>query len=220
MNTRIALSAIALLLAITLPSVAQQQTATLTLPQVLTAAQTANPELESLALQKENARVAFDRASAASDARLDRTVATLQWERAQLSVRQGTVRELLAIAQAYVDLQQTNEDVTLLEERLRLAQLDLQLTNARVEVGATGTTQQLQSQVAALSAELNLASARNQRRFNTLPNLEEKSGLAFAALDAAVLASEPPEPPVEPRAPRALAPPRWSRQSLPAAELR
>ena len=192
MNTRIALSAIASLLAITLPSVAQQQTDTLTLSQVLTAAQTANPQLESLALQQENARVAFDRASAASDARLDQTVATLQWERAQLNVRQGTVRELLAIAQAYVELQQANENVSLLQERLRLAQLDLQLTNARVEVGATGATQQLQSQVAALSAELNLASARNQRRFNTLPNLVEKSGLESAALDAAALASEPP----------------------------
>ena len=89
----------------------------------------------------------------------------------------GTVRELLAIAQAYVDLQQANEEVSLLEERLRLAQLDLQLTNARVEVGATGATQQLQAEVAALTADLNLASARNQRRFNTLPNLVEKSGL-------------------------------------------
>ena len=195
MNNRIALTAMACLLAITLPAAAQQQTETLTLTQVLTAAQTASPELASLALQEESARVAFDRASAASDARLDQTAATLQWERAQLGVRQGTVRELLAIAQAYVDLQQANEDVNLLEERLRLAQLDLQLTNARVEVGATGATQQLQAQVAALTAELNLASARNQRRFNTLPNLVEKSGLKFAALDAAGLASEPPDAP-------------------------
>ena len=193
MNTRIALTILACLLAITLPAAAQQQTDTVTLTQVVAAAQTANPELASLALQEENARVAFDRASAASDARLDQTAATLQWERAQLNVRQGTVRELLAIAQAYVDLQQANENVNLLQERLRLAQLDLQLTNARVEVGATGATQQLQAQVAALTAELNLASARNQRRLNTLPNLMEKSGLKFAALDAAVLGSEPPE---------------------------
>ena len=196
MNIRIALSVMACLLAITLPATAQQQNDALTLVQILSAAQAANPELESLALQRENARVAFDRASAASDARLDRTVATLQWERAQLNVRQGTVRELLAIAQAYVDLQQANDEVSLLQERLRLAQLDLQLTDARVEVGATGATQQLQAQVAALTAELNLASAQNQRRFNTLPNLVEKSGLDAGALDAAVLASEPPEPPV------------------------
>ena len=195
MNIRIALPALVCLLAITLPAAAQTQTDTLTLVQIVTAAQTANPELASLALQRENARVAFDRASAASDARLDQKAATLQWERAQLNVRQGTVRELLAIAQAYVDLQQANEEVSLLEERLRLAQLDLQLTNARVEVGATGATQQLQAEVAALTADLNLASARNQRRFNTLSNLVEKSGLEVGALAAAVLASEPPERP-------------------------
>ena len=89
MNIRIALPAMVCLLAITLPAAAQTQTDTLTLVQVVTAAQTANPELASLALQRENARVAFDRASAASDARLDQKAATLQWERAQLNVRQG-----------------------------------------------------------------------------------------------------------------------------------
>ena len=78
-------------------------------------------------------------------------------------------------------------EVSLLEERLRLAQLDLQLTNARVEVGATGATQQLQAEVAALTADLNLASARNQRRFNTRSNLVEKSGLEVGALAAAML---------------------------------
>ena len=73
--------------------------------QILAAADTANPELASLALQRENARVAFDRASASSDARLDQIAATLQWQRAQLTVRQATTRELLAIAQGYVSLQ-------------------------------------------------------------------------------------------------------------------
>ena len=52
MNIRIALTAMAGLLAITLPAAAQQQTHSLTLTQVATAAQTANPELASLALQR------------------------------------------------------------------------------------------------------------------------------------------------------------------------
>lgn len=192
MNHRTTLSAVIFLLAVSLTAGAQQALANLTLPQVLVSADAANPELAALALQRENARVAFDRASASSDARLDQVAATLQWERSQLSVRQGTTRELLAIAQAYVDLQQANEEVGLLEERLRLAQADLQLTNARVEVGAAGVVEQLQAQVAALTADLNLAAARNQRRFNTLPALAEKSGLASGALDAATLVSQPP----------------------------
>ncbi len=175
---------------------AQQGPATsLTIEELMAAAEAANPELESLALQRENARVTFDRATAAADARLDRITATLQWERAQLSARQGRTRELLAIAQAYVDLQQANEEVSVLEERLRLAQLDLQLTDTRVEMGAAGAVDQLQAQVAELNAELNLAAARNQRRFTTLPALAEKSGLDAAALEAAGLDSEPPELP-------------------------
>ena len=177
--------------------VSQEETpaATLTVEQILAAADTANPQLESLALQRDNARVAFDRASASSDARLDQIAATLQWERAQLTVRQGTTLELLAIAQGYVSLQQANEEVDLLDERLRLAQLDLQLTDARVNVGAAGTVEQLQAQVAALTAELNLAAARQQRRFNTLPDLVDMTGLDMAALGAAALTSQPPELP-------------------------
>ena len=146
-------------------------------------------------MQRENARVAFDRASASSDARLDQIAATLQWQRAQLTVRQATTRELLAIAQGYVSLQQANEEVDLLDERLRLAQLDLQLTDARVEVGAAGSVEQLQAQVAALSAELNLTAGQHQRRFNTLPDLVDMTGLDTAALDAVALTSQPPELP-------------------------
>ena len=190
MNIRCTLSAFVCLLALSLTAGAQQPSASnLTIEAALAAAEAANPELAALALQRENARVTYDRASASSDARLVQTVATLQWQRAQLNVRQGTVRELLAIAQAYVDLQQANAEVS-----LRLARLDLQLTDARVEVGAAGVVEQLQAQVAELTAELNLAAARNQRRFTTLPNLVERSGLAIAVLDAAALTSEPPEP--------------------------
>ena len=195
MNIRITLSALVCLLTLSLTAGAQQPAADLAIEELLAAAQTANPELAALALQRENARVAFDRGSASSDARLDQITATLQWERAQLNVRQGTVRELFAIAQAYVDLQQANEEVSLLEERLRLARLDLELTNARVEVGAAGTVDQLQAQVAALTAELNLAGAHDRRRFNTLPNLVDKTGIDVAVLEAAALASEPPDLP-------------------------
>ena len=83
----------------------------------------------------------------------------------------------------------------LLDERLRLAQLDLQLTDARVEVGAAGSVEQLQAQVAALSAELNLTAGQHQRRFNTLPDLVDMTGLDTAALDAVALTSQPPELP-------------------------
>lgn len=58
---------------LTLPAAiaAQQAPVTnLTMEEILAAAEPANPELASLALQRENARVAFDRA-AASDVRLD-----------------------------------------------------------------------------------------------------------------------------------------------------
>lgn len=196
MNIRITLATVICLLTLSLAATAQETpAAALTLEQILAAADTANPELASLALQRENARVAFDRASASSDARLDQIAATLQWQRAQLTVRQATTRELLAIAQGYVSLQQANEEVDLLDERLRLAQLDLQLTDARVEVGAAGSVEQLQAQVAALSAELNLAAGQHQRRFNTLPDLVDMTGLDTAALDAAALTSQPPELP-------------------------
>ena len=196
MNTRILLTAAIGLLTLSLTAAAQDAPASgLTIADALGAARDANPELASLALQRENARVAFDRASAASDARLSQMVATLQWERAQLSVGQGTTRELLAVAQGYVNLQQANEQMSLLEERLRLALLDKQLTEARVRVGAAGKTEQLQAQVAALSAELNLAAARQQRRFNTLPNLADMTGIDTAVLDATALTSQPPELP-------------------------
>ena len=193
MHNRTTLAAVICLLTVSLTAGAQQAPgSSLTLQQTLVAAAAANPELAALALQRENARVAFDRASASSDARLDQVAAKLQWERSQLSVRQGTTRELLAIAQAYVDLQQANEQVSLLEERLRLAQADRELTDARVEVGAAGVVEQLQAQVAELTADLNLAAARNQRRFNTLPALVEKSGIAAQVVDAAALVSQPP----------------------------
>ena len=193
MNIRIALPAVICLLALSLPAAAQEAPATtLTLEQILAAAATANPALESLALQQENARVAFNRTSASSEARSDQMSATLQWERAQLSFRQGTVRELLSIAEAYVALQQANEEMSLLQERWRLAQLDLQLATARVEVGAAGATEELQAQVAALTAELNLAGEQNQRRFNTLPSLADMTGMDAAVLAAATLTSEPP----------------------------
>ena len=194
MNIRITAAATICLLTLSMTAVAQDASA-LTIAETLAAAQDANPALASLALQRENARVAFDRASASSDARLDQVAAWLQWERAQLTVGQGTTRELLAIAQGYVSLQQANEQVSLLEERLRLATLDLELTDARVRVGAAGKTGQLQAQVAALSAELNLAAARQQRRFNTLPNLVDMTGIDAATLDAAALTSEPPDLP-------------------------
>ncbi|MCY4483260.1 MAG: TolC family protein [Spirochaetaceae bacterium] len=194
MNIRITAAATICLLTLSMTAVAQDASG-LTIAEALAAAQDANPALASLALQRENARVAFDRASASSDARLDQVAARLQWERAQLTVGQGTTRELLAIAQGYVSLQQANEQVSLLEERLRLATLDLELTDARVRVGAAGKTEQLQAQVAALSAELNLAAARQQRRFNTLPNLVDMTGIDAATLDAAALTSEPPDLP-------------------------
>ena len=196
MNMRIAATATICLLALSMAAIAQDTAESgLTIAETLAAAENANPNLASLALQRENARVAFDRASASSDARLDQMTATLQWERAQLTAGQGTTRELLAVAQGYVSLQQANEQVGLLEERRRLAALDLELTDARVRVGAAGKTEQLQAQVAALSAELNLASARQQRRFNTLPNLVDMTGIEAAVLDAAVLTSQPPELP-------------------------
>ena len=196
MNIRITATAAILLLGFSLAATAQPAPSPgLTIGEVLSAAQDANPELAALALQRQNARVAFDRASASSDARLDQMAARLQWERAQLTVGQGTTRELLAIAQGYVSLQQANEQVSLLEERLRLATLDLGLTDARVRVGAAGKTEQLQAQVAALSAELNLAAARQQRRFNTLPNLVDMTGIDAETLDADALTSEPPDLP-------------------------
>ena len=195
MTIRTTLSAIGMLTLSVAIGAQQVPVSNLTIEEILAAAEAANPELEALALQRENARVVFSRASASTDARLDKMAARLQWERAQLNVRQGTVRELLAVAQAYVDLQQANEEVNLLEERLGLAQHDLQLTNARVQVGAAGAVEQLQAQVAALTAELNLAAAGNQRRFNTLPNVAEMTGIAGAVLAAADLTSEPPELP-------------------------
>ena len=196
MNIRITATAAILVLGLSLPAMAQPApSSSLSIADVLAAAEAANPELAALALQRDSARVGFDRASASSDARLDQMIATLQWERAQLAVRQATTRELLAVAQGYVSLQQANEQVDLLQERLRLATLDLQLTDARVRVGAAGKVEQLQARVAALGAEINLAAARQQRRFNTLPALVDMTGIDTAALDAAALDSQPPELP-------------------------
>ena len=47
--------------------------------------------------------------------------------------------------------------------------------------------------MAALNAELNLAGARNTRQFTTLPDLADATGIDMAVLDAAALASQPPE---------------------------
>ena len=193
MNTRTLIPAlVALLAALALPAAAQEEPADgLAIIEMLNAAEAANPALQSLALQLENARVAHDRSMASSDARLDQIGAELQWERAQLTFHQGTVRELLALAEAYVRLQQANENLSMLEERLRLAQVDLQQAAERVEIGAASPVTALQARVAALNAELNLAGARNTRQFTTLPDLAEATGIDMATLDAAVLTSQP-----------------------------
>ncbi len=197
MNTRTLLPVlIALLAALALPAAAQEKPADgLTIIDALAAAEAANPTLQSLALQMESARVAHDRSMASSDARIDQMSAALQWERAQLSFRQGTIRELLSIAEAYVGLQQANENLSMLEERLRLAQIDLQQATERVNIGAASPVTELQARVAALDAELNLTGARNQRHFTTVPNMAETTGIDAAALAAAALISQPPEPP-------------------------
>lgn len=196
MNTRTLLPAlVALLAALALPAAAEEHPAdTLSITGMLTTAEAANPSLQSAALTLENARVAYDRSIASSDARLDQIKAELQWERAQLTFRQATVRELLSLAEAYVRLQQANENLSMLEERLRLAQLDLQQAAERVEIGAASPVTELQARVAALNAELNLASARNTRQFTTLPDLADSTGIDMAVLDAATLTSQPPEP--------------------------
>ena len=180
---------VALLAAFALPAAAEE----LSITGMLTTAEAANPTLQSAALTLENARVAHDRSIASSDARLDQIKAELQWERAQLTFGQATVRELLSLAEAYVRLQQANENLSMLEERLRLAQLDLQQAAERVEIGAASPVTELQARVAELSAELNLAGARNTRQFTTLPDLADATGIDMAVLDAAALTSQPPE---------------------------
>ncbi len=179
---------VALLATLALPAAAEE----LSITGMLTTAEAANPALQSAALTLENARVAYDRSIASSDARLDQIKAELQWERSQLNFGQAAVRELLALAEAYVRLQQANENLSMLEERLRLAQLDLQQAAERVEIGAASPVTELQARVAALSAELNLAGARNTRQFTTLPDLADATGIDMAVLDAATLASQPP----------------------------
>lgn len=179
---------VALLAALALPAAAEE----LSITGMLTTAEAANPTLQSAALTLENSRVAHDRSIASSDARLDQIKAELQWERAQLTFGQATVRELLSLAEAYVRLQQANENLSMLEERLRLAQLDLQQAAERVEIGAASPVTELQARVAALSADLNLAGARNTRQFTTLPDLADATGIDMAVLDAAVLTSQPP----------------------------
>jgi outer membrane protein TolC len=179
---------VALMAALALPAAAEE----LSITGMLTTAEAANPALQSAALTLENARVAYDRSIASSDARLDQIKAELQWERSQLNFGQATVRELLSLAEAYVRLQQANENLSMLEERLRLAQLDQQQAAERVEIGAASPVTELQARVAALNAELNLAGARNTRQFTTLPDLADATGIDMAALDAATLASQPP----------------------------
>lgn len=180
---------VALLAALALPAAAEE----LSITGMLTTAEAANPTLQSAALTLENSRVAHDRSIASSDARLDQIKAELQWERAQLTFGQATVRELLSLAEAYVRLQQANENLSMLAERLRLAQLDLQQAAERVEIGAASPVTELQARVAELSAELNLAGARNTRQFTTLPDLADATGIDMAVLDAAALTSQPPE---------------------------
>jgi len=190
MKTRILLPVLAALLAaLALPAAAQDS---LSITGMLTTAQAANPALQSAALTLENARVSYDRSIASSDARLDQIRAELQWERAQLNFHQATVRELLSLAEAYVRLQQANENLSMLEERLRLAQLDLQQAAERVEIGAASPVTELQARVAELNAELNLAGARNTRQFTTLPDLADATGIDIGVLGAAMLTSQPP----------------------------
>lgn len=199
MNTRTLLPVlIALLAVLALPVAAQEGPADgLGMFETLNAAEAANPTLQSLALTLENARVAHDRSLASSDARIDRMRADLQRDRAQLNFRQGTVRELLSVAEAYVGLQQANENLSMLEERLRLAQIDLQQAAERVAIGAASPVTELQARVTALSAELNLSAARNQRQFTTVPNLAKTTGIDAAELAAATLITQPPETLIE-----------------------
>lgn len=200
MNTRTLLPVlIALLAALALPAAAQDGPAGgLGIFETLDAAEAANPTLQSLALTLENARVAHDRSMASSDARIDRMRADLQWDRAQLNFRQGTVRELLSVAEAYVGLQQANENVSLLEERLFLAQIDLRQAAERVAIGAASPVTELQAQVAELSADLNLSAAVNRRQFTTVPNLAETTGIDVAMLAAQALITQPPQTMIEP----------------------
>ena len=79
MKTRTLLPAlVALMAALALPAAAEE----LSITGMLTTAESANPALQSAALTLENARVAYDRSIASSDARLDQIKAELQWERA------------------------------------------------------------------------------------------------------------------------------------------
>ena len=197
MKTRTVPTTLIALMALALPAAAQEMPANaLTIDEVLNTAEAANPTLQSVALTLENGRVSYDRSIASSDARLDQMGATLQWERAQLTYRQGVVRELLAIAEAYVGLQQANENMNMLEERLELAQVDLQQEAERVAIGAASPVAELQAKVSALSAELNLIGAGNTRQFNTLPSFAETTGIDVTVLDAAALTSEPPALPM------------------------
>ena len=197
MNTRGLIPALfALLAVLTLPATAQEEpSATLTIISMMNTAEAANPALQSAALQLENSRVAYDRSIASSDARLDQISAELQWKRAQLTFRQATVREMLSIAEAYVRLQQANENLNMLAERQRHAQLDLKQAAERVEIGAASPVTELQARVEALNAELNLTGARNTRQFTTLPDLADATGIDMAMLDTAELTSHPPTVP-------------------------
>lgn len=192
MNTRTALTALTALVTLSLPAAAQDAVA-LTVEEVLNSTETANPTIESQALTLKNARVSYESSMASSDARIDQMNATLAWHHSQLTFRQGKVAQLLSVAEAYVQLQQENENLGILEARLQLAQEDLKSAVERVAIGAASPVDELQARVSLLSAELNLASARNTRQFTTLPIFAETTGIDEEMLDTASLASEPPE---------------------------
>ena len=167
MKTRALIATFATLqIVLALPVASQEDSSgILTIISLLNVAEIANPALQSAALQLENSRITYDRSIASSDAQLDRISAELQWSRAQLTHRQKTISEILSLAEAYVSLQQANEKLSLLVERNRLAQLEMTQAAERVEIGAASPVTELQARVTALNSELNLAGARNTRKF-------------------------------------------------------
>ena len=192
MNMRKGLTALILLITLTLPAAAQRNSS-LNILKVLNTADHTNPTLQAQTLQLKNARVSFERSMASSDARIDRMNALLHWDRAQLTFKQGKINQLLSVAETYVELQQANENLSNLKERLRLAHDDLKKATERVAIGAASAIEELQAQVSVLSAELSLTSARNARQFNILPIFSENSGIDVNILGSAVLTSKPPD---------------------------
>lgn len=195
MNTRNPLPVLAALLAALALPAAAQEADDLTILDAMESVDAANPTLQSLELTLENARVAYDRSMASSDARIDQMNAALQWDRAQLGFRQNKARELLSVAEAYVGLQRANENLSMLEERLRLAQIDLQQAAERVAIGAASPVTELQARVAALTAELNLSAARTQRQFTTVRDFAKATGIDAAVLAEAAIVTQPPQRP-------------------------